>query len=62
MITYIDPSRRIKTLISFVKGAIAKEDTHFTYELELMMVIRSEIRVTGTTKNFHQCIIWWFVK
>ena len=62
MITDIHPARRMKTLIAFVKWAIAKKDIFFTFELEFIMIIRSEIGVVRATKDFYECIIWWFMK
>ena len=52
----------MKTLIAFVRRAIAKKDTFSTSKLEFMMIVRSEIGVARATKDFHECIIWWFMK
>jgi hypothetical protein len=41
----------IKTLISFMKRAIAEEDTFFGTKGQFVFIVGAEIRATSTTKN-----------
>jgi hypothetical protein len=41
----------IKTLISFMKRAIAEEDTFFGTKGQFVFIVGVEIRATSTTKN-----------
>ena len=51
---------RIKAYITFRKWRIAKKDTRFRSRLQLMLVKRPKVWVTGTTKCFESMKRWWF--
>jgi hypothetical protein len=52
----------MKTLVAFVFGAITEEDTFFGAKIKLMVVVRMEVRPTGTAKNFKKSVIRNLIK
>jgi hypothetical protein len=52
----------MKTLAAFVFGAITEKDIFFRTKLKLMIVIWTEMRPTGTTKNFEKHIFMNLIK
>ena len=51
---------RIKAYITFRKRRIAKKDTKFRLGLQLMLVKRRKVWVSGATKCFKSMKRWWF--
>ena len=51
---------RIKAYITSRKRRIAKKDTRFRLGLQLMLVKRRKVWVSGATKCFKSMKRWWF--
>ena len=61
MTSNVDSVRsRIKAYITFRKWGIAKKDTRFRSGLQLLLVKRPKVWVSGTTKCFESMKRWWF--
>jgi hypothetical protein len=50
----------MKTLVTLVERAIAKEDTFFRSKFEFVFVVRTEVRPTCTAEHLEKGIIKYF--
>lgn len=57
MIRNIDSPRRMQTLINFMMWVVTYKNTSTCPEFKFLFVIRPEIRVTGTTKDFKNRVV-----
>jgi hypothetical protein len=52
----------MKTLVSFMLRAIAKEDTLLRMKFKFALIVRTSVRPTSTTKDFKKSVVREFIE
>jgi hypothetical protein len=54
--------QNMKTLVSFMLRAIAKEDTLLRTKFKFALIVRASVRPTSTTKDFKKSVVRRFME